>query len=133
MSTRKLKSVGLNKGILAVIFGMSVILAGIIPGHFAAAAEQNPNVVVDVTSIVTRAGGQEIPDRPLKLWNEASLYFTWDATQANVKADDYFTIDLPDLFDIPNATGSFPIETSGKTAGICTLTGSQIKCTFTKD
>lgn len=133
MSTRKLESVGLNKGILAVIFGMSVILAGIIPGHFAAAAEQNPNVVVDVTSIVTRAGGQETPDRPLKQWNEASLYFTWDATQANVKADDYFTIDLPDLFDIPNATGSFPIETSGKTAGICTLTGSQIKCTFTKD
>lgn len=133
MSTDQSGSTGLKKGLLAAIFGLSVILTGIIPGHFAAAAGHNPNVIVEVTSIVTRADGEEQPGAGLKQWNEASLNFTWDATQANVQAGDYFTIDLPEVFDIPNTAGTFSIETNGKTAGDCTLAAKQIKCTFTKD
>jgi hypothetical protein len=100
-----------------------------------ARAADNPNIVItDLT--LTRTNNQGTGDWPGKLTvgQHARLDFKWDASNADVKAGDSFTIDLGTYFENLEYPKTVPMTVTNNgeqiEIGSCDLTHTQVVCTF---
>ncbi|MBE6485113.1 MAG: peptidase, partial [Actinomycetaceae bacterium] len=119
---------------MACIALLSMVLSAIAVAVPARAAD-NPNIVItDLT--LTRTNNQGTGDWPGKLTvgQHARLDFKWDASNADVKAGDSFTIDLGTYFENLEYPKTVPMTVTNNgeqiEIGSCDLTHTQVVCTF---
>ena len=110
-------------------------LALVLPGLSAPArADVNAGIkVTDLTLTKSDRSGADL-EGPLKVKDIAKLSFTWDATGANPKAGDTFTIGLGEYFNnlVQPQTASMAVTYNGQITevGTCTLDKTMVTCTF---
>ncbi|RTE47712.1 DUF5979 domain-containing protein, partial [Actinobaculum sp. 352] len=114
------------------LFAMVLSVFGVI---VPARAADNPNIVIsDLT--LTRTNNQGTGDWPGKLTvgQHARLDFKWDASNADVKSGDSFTIDLGTYFENLEYPKTAPMTVTNNgeqiEIGSCDLTRTQVVCTF---
>ncbi|AWE41455.1 hypothetical protein DDD63_00260 [Actinobaculum sp. 313] len=99
-----------------------------------ARAANNPNIVVsDLTLTRTNNQNADWPGQ-LTVGQYARLDFKWDATNADVKNGDSFTIDLGTYFENLEYPRNAPMTVTNNgqqiDIGTCRLTKSEVVCTF---
>jgi len=110
-------------------------LALVLPGLSAPArADVNTGIkVTDLTLTKSDKTGADL-EGPVKVKDIAKLSFTWDATGANLKSGDSFSIGLGDYFTnlVEPQTASMAVTYNGQVTevGTCTLDKTTATCTF---
>ena len=110
-------------------------LALVLPGLSAPArADVNAGIkVTDLTLTKSDKTGADL-EGPVKVKDIAKLSFTWDATGANLKSGDSFSIGLGDYFTnlVEPQTASMAVTYNGQVTevGTCTLDKTTATCTF---
>ena len=110
-------------------------LALVLPGLSAPArADVNTGIkVTDLTLTKSDRSGADL-EGPLKVKDIAKLSFTWDATGANPKSGDDFSINLGNYFNnlVQPQTASMSVTYNGELTevGTCTLDKTMVTCTF---
>ncbi|RLP11875.1 DUF5979 domain-containing protein, partial [Propionibacterium australiense] len=99
-----------------------------------ARAEENSAITVSNLTLVRSTVGGETQDGKIEVGGYAKLSFSWDATNANVKSGDSFSIDLGANFrnlEFPKTTPmSILYDGAEKQIGSCELTRTRVVCTF---
>jgi len=113
------------------LLSMVLSLVGVMtPAH----AADNPNIVVsDLTLTRTNNQNEDWPGK-LTVGQYARLDFKWDASNADVKNGDSFTIDLGTYFENLEYPKTAPMTVTNNgeqiDIGTCNLTRTQVVCTF---
>ncbi|SPF68722.1 Adhesion domain [Propionibacterium ruminifibrarum] len=119
---------------LGAVFLALTLMLTIFNTTLPARAEENSAITVSGLSLVRSTVGGENQDGKIEVGGYAKLSFTWDATRANVKSGDSFSIDLGANFrnlDFPKTTPmSILYDGAEKQIGSCELTRTRVVCTF---
>ncbi|EFG47938.1 LPXTG-motif cell wall anchor domain protein [Brevibacterium mcbrellneri ATCC 49030] len=95
-----------------------------------AIAAINENIEITITSFKKINDRNEPQDGQLYQYDLAQLDFKWDASNADPKPGDQFSIEFPPELKMKDS-GTFPLQASdGKKYGECLVEDTKITCTF---
>ena len=139
-SIRSLLSRAVSSRVAGVAVALLAALGIVVQGLAApTAAAVNPQIEVTNLSLTKINSAEEEQDGALNVTNGlALLKFEWDASKAQVKTGDSFTITLPPEFKFHSTlertmtyTETLPDgQTKDHTVGACTFTNDTATCTF---
>lgn len=117
--------------LLTALASLALVLPGL---STPARADVNTGIkVTDLTLTKSDKTGADL-EGPVKVKDIAKLSFTWDATGANLKSGDSFSIGLGDYFTnlVEPQTASMAVTYNGQVTevGTCTLDKTTATCTF---
>ena len=119
---------------LGAVFLVLTLMLALFNSAAPARAEENSAIAVTNLSLVQSTVGGETQDGGIEVGGYAKLSFTWDATDANVKSGDSFSIGLGAHFrnlEFPKTTPmSILYDGAEKQIGSCELTRTRVVCTF---
>ncbi|MDO4888887.1 MAG: DUF5979 domain-containing protein, partial [Actinomycetaceae bacterium] len=118
------------RAVMATVLAAFVSMIGL-AAPATAVGDVNVNNLVLVKSDVN---GNVSSSLPIRLGDVVKLTFDWDGSNANLKANDAFVIDLPSVFDNLEHPQSreLKVDRNGEevTIGQCDLTQKNITCVF---
>ncbi|MDO5061397.1 MAG: DUF5979 domain-containing protein, partial [Actinomycetaceae bacterium] len=119
---------------MSLITAFMLVLALLVPislnGSVAVAAD-NPNIAVKFNPMFKASlDGSKLPGQA-SVNDVVSLGFSWDATNADPKPGESFTIEYPAAFESREPGVKVKLEYDGTHVGNCSIERKSIQCTFT--
>ncbi|MDO5052634.1 MAG: DUF5979 domain-containing protein [Pseudoclavibacter sp.] len=118
----------------AALAVLTALLAPTLSIASAAPTAADPaGIVVTPTGAIVRsdAEGRDQPEAPVHVDNVARASFAWDATNADPRPGDRFSIGLPAAFTPREHPSSFPmLDEAGAPQGVCELRERLVECTL---